>query len=147
VQNPIKQIHKFNLDAGLITKGYDDFLESSFQIEEALEDFNLAELAHAVGSESTSAKDVSRAILDLAPGELTDVQRLDKACDALIFSVGSMAKLGLNPNQITKAVNLVMQANNQKLVNKKFDSLGKLIKDPSFIGPEAKLQLILDERT
>ena len=32
MENPIKLIHKFNKEAGLIDQGYDDFLESSFQL-------------------------------------------------------------------------------------------------------------------
>ena len=35
--NPIKEIVKWQRDAGNAAKPYDDFLESSFQIEEALE--------------------------------------------------------------------------------------------------------------
>ena len=35
----VQQIYDFNKQAGLLEKGYDDFLESSFQIEEALEGF------------------------------------------------------------------------------------------------------------
>ena len=46
--NPIKRITQFNQDAGLLGKGYDDFLESSFQIEEALEGF---ENLHMLNSE------------------------------------------------------------------------------------------------
>ena len=145
--NPITQIVQFNKEAGLIDKGYDDFRESSFQIEEALEGFKVVELAHAVGSESMSPKDLSRAILDLTIGTLPDVDRLDKACDAVVFAIGSMAKLGLNTNQITRSLNTVMLANNQKLVGAGRDEFGKLRKPGEFVGPEAKLQLILDERS
>ena len=35
--NPIKEIVKWQKDAGNAAKPYEDFLESSFQIEEALE--------------------------------------------------------------------------------------------------------------
>ena len=38
--NFIEDIYSFNEKAGLLENGYDDFLESSFQIEEALEGFN-----------------------------------------------------------------------------------------------------------
>ena len=40
--NFVDQIHEFNSQAGLLDKPYDDFLESSFQIEEALDGFDLA---------------------------------------------------------------------------------------------------------
>jgi hypothetical protein len=57
-----------------------------------------------------------------------------------------MAKLGLSAQQITEALNIVMKANNQKLSMPK-DEHGKLMKPASsFVGPEAELQKLLDER-
>lgn len=163
MENPIKQIYRFNKEAGLLDKGYNDFLESSFQVEEALESLPLSgELAfYLYGMEgySTEPKDLARAIVAIAltghpedttniPSnyEFTDVARLDKACDAVVFAVGSMAKLGLNPQQITRALNIVMQANFTKLAMPK-DSHGKLTKPADFTGPEPKLQEILNERS
>ena len=73
--NPIKRITQFNQDAGLLGKGYDDFLEASFQIEEALEGFeNLQSLANVLTDEEceprvrddASPKNISRAIVQLA---------------------------------------------------------------------------------
>lgn len=157
--NPIKQIYDFNLKAGLLEKGYDDFLESSFQIEEALEGFDLKYLAESFGfsesKENLTPKLASRYIVkeairncheDCCKQSLSDVDRLDKACDAVVFAVGSMAKLGLNPNQITRALNVVMNSNLAKLSMPK-DECGKLTKPDDFIGPESKLQEILDERS
>lgn len=156
MRNPIKDIWQFNKAAGLLDRGYDDFLESSFQIEEALEGFdNLAELVPALDARNDSPKEVSRAIVEIALGNckdpkdrqvLSDVDRLDKACDAVVFAVGSMAKLGLNPMQITRALNVVMNANNAKLGMPR-DKFGKLIKPADFVGPEVELQKILDERS
>lgn len=151
--NPIKQIYKYNHDADLLENGYDDFLESSFQIEEALEGFPNIELSKALwGKDSTDTdpKMLSREIVAHAQGEgftssLSDVDRLDKACDAVVFAIGSMTKLGLNPNQITRALNAVMEANYTKLGMPK-DEKGKLTKPADFKGPEPKLQQILDER-
>jgi len=149
--NPIKSIVKYNKDAGLLEKPYDDFLESSFQIEEALEGHNtLPYLAMQLnmGSEVADAKEISREIVSQANYnyELSDVDRLDKACDAVVYAIGSMAKLGLDAQQITKALNIVMQFNNAKLVNKQVDSAGKLMKPEGFVGPEAELQKLLDQR-
>ena len=158
--NPIKRIVQFNQDAGLLGKGYDDFLESSFQIEEALEGFsNLPILAKQImvedsvtGYEGYTPKEVSRGIVALArmDGEVTeylsDVDRLDKACDSIVYAIGSMAKLGLSAQEITQALNIVMDKNLEKLKNKSYDDEGKLLKDPSFVGPEAQLQLLLDKR-
>ena len=156
----VQRIYDFNKDNGLIEKGYSDFLESSFQIEEALEGFSdLPKLASRVlvedsvtGYESYTPKDVSRAIVALArmDGEVTehiaDVDRLDKACDAIVFAVGSMAKLGLSPSQIHQALNIVMDANHAKTGCAK-DAEGKLMKPSNFPNPEPRLQELLDSRS
>lgn len=165
--NPIEQIHQFNHDAGLVDKGYSDFLESSFQIEEALEGFpptaikslqaTIVAANYPQGTETYeyNPKGLSRTIIScmyetsdnrLREVDITDVERLDKACDAVVFAVGSMTKLGLSVDQITRSLNTVMAANFQKLAMPK-DSYGKLMKPENFIGPEEYLQKILDERT
>ena len=160
----VDYIYDFNLAAGLLQKGYDDRLESSFQIEEALEGFperNLLFLGNIIMGDSFIAttklpREVSRAIItaistdgytsyseSLVP--ISDVDRLDKACDAVVFAIGSMAKLRLSPDQINRAMRAVTDANLQKLSMPK-DAQGKLAKPANFIGPEVVLQAILDER-
>ena len=147
----INEIYDFNLKAGLLDQPYNDFLESSFQIEEALEGHDLYELNLFLhGPEYTndvSAKVLSRSIVKhcYTKQQIPDVDRLDKAIDALVFAVGSMAKLKLTPEQITRAISVVTQANLQKLSMPK-DEFGKLQKPADFVGPEAQLQAILDER-
>ena len=152
----VQQIYDFNKQAGLLEKGYDDFLESSFQIEEALEGFpNLQNLANILTDEESeervrddaSPKNISRAIVQYVSGntKISDVDRLDKACDAVVFAIGSMAKLGLTPDQIVEAMHIVTEANLQKLSMPK-DEHGKLTKPANFVGPETKLQAILDKR-
>lgn len=150
MENPIKQIVRFNQEANLLDKPYNDFLEASFQIEEALEGFDMYELDLFLhGPESikeTTPKVQARSIVNSCYNvKLADVDRLDKACDAVVFAVGSMAKLGLDPNQITRALNAVMKANFTKLGSPK-DEHGKQTKPPNFVGPEPELQKILDER-
>jgi predicted HAD superfamily Cof-like phosphohydrolase len=148
MQNPIKRIVQFNEKAGLLDRGYDDFLESSYQVEEALEGLpSVNKLTSIVQAESSKPKDIARAIVKIANDgpPPSDVGRLDKACDAVVFAIGSMAKLGLSAQQITKALNVVMDANMAKLSMPK-DEFGKLTKPSDFEGPEAKLQAILDER-
>ena len=152
--NPIKEIAKWQKDAGNAAKPYEDFLESSFQIEEALEGFDdLPELSKVLSRsdkitvKSDSPKDLSRAIITLARtdyGEnIPDVDRLDKACDAVVFAIGSMTKLGLDHHAITKALNIVNDANKAKLGMSR-DAEGKLLKPEGFVGPEVKLQELLD---
>jgi len=151
--NPIKEIYRFNDKAGLLDNSYEDFLESSMLVEEALEGLPLPKhIDISLNTHYSSHKEVARHIVQAftfplnTTSPITDVDRLDKACDAVIIATGSMAKLGLNPQQITKALNVVMQANFTKLGMPR-DEQGKLTKPEGFVGPEAQLQLILDERT
>lgn len=150
MSNFVEDIYAFNIKAGLLEKGYDDFLESSFQIEEALEGFDMYELDLSInGPESTinpTPKELSRHIVNSCYNvQLSDVDRLDKAIDAIVFAIGSIAKLGLNVEQIHRAIGVVTEANLAKLDCPK-DEFGKLTKPADFIGPEEKLQGILNER-
>jgi predicted HAD superfamily Cof-like phosphohydrolase len=74
---------------------------------------------------------------------VSDVDRLDKACDAVVYAIGSIAKLGLDHHGITKALNIVNAANKAKLGMPR-DEHGKLLKPDNFVGPEAQLQELLD---
>ena len=139
--NPIKDIVKWQKEAGNLDKPYSDFLESSFQIEEALEGFDLSTLPNEIGGDSP--KLVARQICQFLEFVEDDVARLDKACDAIVYAIGSIAKLGLDHHGITKALNIVNNANKQKL-NSKRDSLGKLEKPLNFKGPEEELQELLN---
>ena len=162
MSNFVQEIYDFNQQAGLLEKGYNDFLESSFQIEEALEGFDsirLTKLHRKIADPMlnfpedyiSTAKTVSREILahvsksNTGNNNISDVDRLDKAIDAIVFAVGSIAKLGLNVEQIYRAIGAVTEANLQKLTMPK-DEHGKLTKPADFVGPEIKLQAILDER-
>jgi len=159
----VDYVYDFNLVAGLLHDSYnektgttyalDDYREAAFAIEEALEGFDMQRLAHFVHSDSLKPRDVARTIMGICkdsqsgiqPTTLTDVERLDKACDAVVFAIGYMAKLKLSPEQITRAMCVVTDANLQKLTMPK-DAQGKLMKPANFQGPETKLQEILDER-
>ena len=143
-------VYDFNDKAGLIEAGYDDFRESAFQIEEALEGFNIVELSRNITDYSystDSAKELARYILTNERFTGTDVDRLDKACDAIIFAVGSMAKLGLSPEQMRQALDIVAKANLAKLSMPK-DEHGKLIKPANWeqYAPEAQLQALLNQQ-
>ena len=144
ITDHIDAIYQFNAQAGLLEQGYDDFSESAYQIEEALEGY---EIAHGFTVHLDTPKEMSRTIVRAqGPFVGTDVDRLDKAIDAIVFAVGSIAKLGLTPPQIREAIEIITTANLQKLSNIKVDSNGKLLKDSNFIGPETKLQELLDRR-
>ena len=139
----IDAIYQFNEQAGLLEQGYNDFSESAYQIEEALEGY---EIAQGFTVHLDTPKEMSRTIVRAqGPFIGTDVDRLDKAIDAIVFAVGSIAKLGLTPPQIREAIEIVTTANLQKLSMPK-DEFGKLTKPADFIGPETKLQELLDRR-
>ena len=143
ITDHIDAIYQFNKQAGLLEQGYNDFSESAYQIEEALEGY---EISHGFTVHLDTPKEMSRTIVRAqGPFIGTDVDRLDKAIDAIVFAVGSIAKLGLTPLQIREAIEIVTTANLQKLSMPK-DEFGKLTKPADFIGPEAKLQELLDRR-
>ena len=149
----VTEIYEFNKLAGLLDQPLDDYREASFIIEEALEGFDLQKLSHFLHSDGQTPKTVARSIVTycresqsgMYSTELTDVERLDKAVDAAVFAIGYMFKLGLTPEQASRAMSIVMAANKQKLTMPR-DSFGKLMKPDSFEGPELKLQRILEER-
>jgi predicted HAD superfamily Cof-like phosphohydrolase len=146
--NFLRQVYNFNRDADLLN-GYSDERECAFPIEEALEGFDdLTTLAAILQLDDplASPKTLSRKIISLASTDdmsLSDVDRLDKHIDIIIFSLGSIFKLGLNPEQTMEAISVVATANMQKLHMPK-DSHGKLTKPAGFTPPEEQLQLLLD---
>ena len=172
MENPFKSIYKFNREAGLLDKGYSDFLEPSFLIEEALEDFNtpwLAKVLHngAFGNDTEVEEDMkkpkglSRWIVSLAREQfdrdgnrleditITDLQRFDKHIDAIVYAVGGAYKLGLTPQQLEAGIAAVMHSNTKKIGAGK-DEHGKALKPDNWPEIEAeqvkKLQAILDKR-
>ena len=154
MENPLKSIYKFNKEAGLLDKGYSDFLEPSFLIEEALEDLNtLPNLAMHLNmkDEGASPKEIAREIVSLANynAELTDLQRFDKHIDAIVYAVGGAYKLGLTPQQLEAGIAAVMHSNMKKIGAGK-DEHGKALKPSNWAEIEAeqvkKLQAILDKR-
>jgi hypothetical protein len=134
---------------------YDDATEAAYQIEEALEGLRdlpyLATRLHPDGeshAENFTPKECSRQIVKLAMMDdkepIPDVDRFDKALDAIYFAVGSLHKLGLTPYQMVDGLAIVHNANLQKLGAK--DSEGKVIKPAGFVPPEELLQVILNQR-
>ena len=145
----VTRIYDFNRVNGLLDKPYNDFLESSFQIEEALEGFDLPVIIETLDLKidfDTNSKGVAREILSsVSNNELSDLDRLDKHLDSIVYDIGAIAKLGLTPTQLLQALSIVMDANEAKNGCPK-DSFGKLMKGSSFEGPEENLQRLLDQR-
>ena len=151
MENPIKLVHKFNKEAGLLEKPYNDFTESAFLIEEAIEGFDLNKLIETLKlkvKEDYKSKDVARAIIESVKDEkMSDVERFDKHIDAFVYTIGAMLKMGLTPQQIEQGIAVVMAANMKKIGAPK-DSEGKQLKPENWeqYAPEPKLQAILDKR-
>ena len=114
--NFVKRIIKWNQERGNERGVIDKHLEIQM-LEEELEEFKNTE---------------------------NEVDELDALVDLIYVSIGSMHKLGLSPQQIEKAINIVCKANESKKSIK--DKSGKIIKDKDFNKPEPELQKILDER-
>lgn len=71
------------------------------------------------------------------------VDELDAILDLWFVSIGTLYKMGLSPEDMVDAYEVVVHANEQK--SSKKDENGKIVKDKStFVEPEPKLQLILD---
>lgn len=151
----VTRIYNFNRVNGLLDKPYNDFLESSFQIEEALEGFSLFDLVNTIRSDyngEETPKEYARLIIGacslpevgsfLVPTEIPDVDRLDKHLDSIVYNIGAIAKLGLTPEQLLQALSIVMDANEAKNGCPK-DSLGKLMKPENFPNPEPRLEQLL----
>ena len=148
----VQQIYDFNQQAGLLDQPLDDYREASFAIEEALEGFNTTHLAAVLDSDTAAPKTIARTIVQICrndestmyPAQLSRIERVDKACDAIVFAVGYLAKCGLTVEQIHASLNIVMEANLQKLSMPR-DSFGKLMKPANFVGPEERLAQLLEE--
>ena len=150
MNNPIKMIYKFNKEAGLLDIPYSDEKECAYPMEEALEGFGtrfLTDLAYRLDIDNTiSPKALSRALVAEGPdNDLSDVDRFDKHLDIIVFSFGSLFKLGLTPQQAMAGLEIVMKANMTKLSAGQ-DSEGKQNKPKDFISPETELQSLLDKR-
>ena len=146
--NAIKQIYEFNKQAGLLKQQYLDERECAYPIEEALEGFDLYNISGLFPNDKyeNNPKEVSRLLSHYAAGpeyHIQDVDRLDKHLDIIVFSLGSIFKLGLNPQEAMKALAVVASKNMEKLKAGQ-DEAGKQKKPSGFVGPEAELQKILD---
>ena len=146
----VQRIYDFNKDNGLLENGYSDFLESSFQIEEALEGFDINRISEELTSApftTDSPKVFARRILvgeKFRETVLSDIDRLDKHIDSIVYDIGAIAKLGLTPAQLLQAISIVMDANEAKTGCPK-DAEGKLMKPDNFPNPEPRLQALLDK--
>lgn len=149
MQNPIKEIYKYNKDRGLLDLGYTNKRECAFPIEEALEGFDNVTLSKLLKprEELLSPKEISREIIKIAAwkghNDIPEVDQLDKHLDIIVYSLGSIFKLGLNSQEAMNALSIVAQANSAKSELK--DEDGKNIKGDKWVDPANALQTLLDK--
>ena len=142
--NFLHTIYDFNKQAGLLEYGFNPQKESAYIIEEQLEGFpgyqNIGKSLGLAPESYDTPKTFSRWFTKNL-GEFTgdNVDALDRILDTLVFSIGSLYKLGLEPEDVEQCMSIVMDANMSKISQPK-DSEGKLTKPKNFIPPEQRLQ-------
>lgn len=150
----IEDIVEWNREAGLLGKGADSRLEDAFLIEEALEgnDISLLSALLVPSVLTMNPKMLSRAIIGVCCYEeapkISKIDQADKAVDAIVYSIGRLAKLGLDAQGIEDAISIVMTANMAKLGCDK-DEHGKLLKPPGFeelYAPEKHLEALFTQQ-
>jgi uncharacterized Rmd1/YagE family protein len=144
----LARIRKFNRERGYLEKGYDAKKESAYPIEEALEGFsdsNEITFAPINSFARVTPKEFSRNIMRKLMTEKnpSKIESVDKHLDILIYSFGSLMKLGLSDHEILNCLEIVMEANETKV--KESDAEGKSLKGDNFIPPEKKLELFLKD--
>lgn len=150
----VQGIYTFNEKAGLLGKGMDSFMETAYILEEAVEGYeDVFNNPDDPNAPVVTARDWALGFLNQVkvakenrglpmPSEVAEA---DKAIDGIVFNVGKLAKMRLNPEQINRMINIVTGCNMQKLEGPK-DELGKQLKPEGWVGPEDRLQEVLNER-
>jgi len=74
-----------------------------------------------------------------------EIDELDALIDIVYVAIGAMWKLGLSAGEITKAIHIVCDSNDSKVVVQTAPHIkANIAKGPEFIPPEPRLQEILD---
>ncbi len=129
-----KQIHKFNKEAGLLSKNNRE-LESSMLLEEVYEGLNI-----------DKPKEKAREFIASNKGTgLDTVDWVDSLLDLIVVASGSLFKLGLKPQDTMTLLGFVAEANLHKLTVGT-DSEGKQMKPDGFVGPEERIRKFLDKK-
>jgi len=157
----LQEVYAFNLGADFIGKGMDSFKELSYTFEECFEGYEEVyntldskgnpfkpgdkEYPNARAIGVSLANSIRDGMLRKELPELSDVAELDKSLDICMFNLGKMFKMGLSVEQVEQAFSIVADANISKLGAPK-DSAGKQLKPEGWVGPEDKLQELLNTR-
>ena len=160
--NTTEAIVEFNRQAGFLNgEPMDALKELAYIFEEAFEGFEDAYVTKDENGEyfkpgdrdyptarqlGLSLVNSLREAMSAKGFELpSEVAEFDKSIDAIVFHKGKLAKMGLTAAQIDEGIHTVNDANMAKLTAPK-DEFGKQMKPDGWVGPEEKLQAILDSR-
>ena len=135
----LQRIVEWNKKRGLLDKGFDKKLETSFLIEEILE-FNgckgeVKELARQIAEDIDNEYITYNLDIEYVTPDNQDI--IDGLGDLIIFAAGAMAKKlkAINsPHSVDDIINLIMDANDRK--GSKTDAYGKITKDKEFTQPK-----------
>ena len=135
----LQRIVEWNEKRGLLDKGFDKKLETSFLIEEILE-FNgckgeVKELARQLAEDIDNEYITYNLDIEYVEPDSQDI--IDGLGDLIIFATGAMAKKlkAINsPHSVDDIINLIMDANDRK--GSKTDAYGKITKDKEFTQPK-----------
>ena len=123
----IDGVVNWNADRGLLDKGFDIQLEMGMILEEVLEGFGYPREVAKEKSLKMAKKLNAKSPMHNAVS-LTDT--IDAFGDIIFIAIGSLAKLGANPEAVLSDI---LKANQQK--GNKVDKNGKIIKDDNFVEP------------
>ena len=123
----IDGVVNWNADRGLLDKGFDIQLEMGMILEEVLEGFGYPREVAKEKSLKMAKKLNAKSPMHNAVS-LTDT--IDAFGDIIFIAIGSLAKLGVNPEAVLSDI---LKANQQK--GNKVDKNGKIIKDDNFVEP------------
>lgn len=165
MKNPIQAIIDFNVKAGFIDEtknftNFNDFKESAYLVEEALEPYGVSYIAHLFGIDKSHEvylknpqRSVAKALIahtesDYVNNAPSKVELVDKYLDAIVYAVGALGKMGLTHQDITAGLNIVTEANLRKTINPIYDDEDKLLKPDDWhrFDPEVKLLNLIEKR-
>ena len=161
MKNPIQAIIDFNIKAGFINQDsnfstFNDFRESAYLVEEALEPYGVNYIAHLFGVDKTHEnyiknpqRAVARAlIVHTETTTPSKVELVDKYLDTIVYAIGALGKMGLTHQDITAALNIVTEANLRKTINPTYDDEGKLLKPDDWhrFDPEVRLLNLIEKK-
>lgn len=115
----LTKIVEWNVERGLIERGFNHEKEASFIIEELLESTG----NHDSITARAQAEEYTQKIITTTPENPETI--VDAFADIIVFATGAIAKLGYDPAQIMDEVHKEINSRTGTLID------GKFVKDPN----------------